>query len=190
MPYRDVPCDDCGGSGKARCMGCHGGYVSMPGLGGLTLRSPCPTCRATGYFTCLTCSGKGTRSQRYASTSDQGSGGSDAELGREIREYERAFEEGQEKAKRAAVEIRGILDDESLTKAEKTVRTLRLITERTSERLSIKKRELALLTRLKERLGGEEDWDSRIEGARQQLRELTLEYSKCQKALANLLEVE
>ena len=47
-------CSDCGGSGKARCMACRGGWVDMGGT-----RMVCAVCSGTQRFDCLTCSGTG-----------------------------------------------------------------------------------------------------------------------------------
>ncbi len=58
MGYQTVSCRDCGGTGKARCMGCTSGWVPMG-----SMLAPCGTCGGTRYFKCLTCRGTGKRSE-------------------------------------------------------------------------------------------------------------------------------
>lgn len=57
MPYKEVNCIDCDGSGKARCYACTGGWI--PSYDGTLI--VCSSCRGTGKFTCLTCRGTGVK---------------------------------------------------------------------------------------------------------------------------------
>lgn len=53
-------CEDCNGTGKARCARCVHGLIKVPGLiPGSTMLAPCPNCGGTQYFKCLTCNGTG-----------------------------------------------------------------------------------------------------------------------------------